>query len=548
MKPELTCLACRERLPEHVADRLTRDEREAVERHLAGCSACRREAALWSATAAALAARDDHIPPDARAEDGWLALRGRLPQRAMVTTLRRTTDLMDVDADSSTAAPRRIGVEVAQPRRSRRPSDRPSRRPSLALPAVVALVALLAALFGVFGAQLRRGKSSVVTGSGTPTPTACAPSALKATLPANAFVSDLSMTSPRDGWAVGEIGLPQQATAPSALMLRFQNCQWQPYGSSIPAAELFGVSMVSATDGWAVGATVKDFAASQANSATTHLWASDTLIALHYVDGQWRRASLPGAPKTIEASVRMTAAGDGWILADGGKSHTGPYTTKDAYTLLHYQGGAWTPTPLTFDTSGSLILSRIAATSSSDCWIAGYSTDGDTFAVAHYHQGVWTTWSGPQLGVTYPAIYAVTLTSPDNVWIAGSYPYKDANGDHTGPLALHYDGARWTRENIGDYGDQMGDHAIMALAAQSPTEVWAFPDNFAVATYEIAHESGGAWRWVAAPPHTLSINAAVFVSGTEGFASAVTPTSTGTGVQSVLLHYINGAWSEIPAS
>ncbi|HET9111389.1 MAG TPA: zf-HC2 domain-containing protein [Ktedonobacterales bacterium] len=541
MKPELTCLACRERLPEHVADHLAWDEREAVERHLAGCSACRREAALWSATAAALAAQDSRIPPDTRAEGGWLALRDLLPQRAMVTAQRRKADLMEFDVDSPTVDTRRAGATVADPR----PPRRTSRRPSLALPAVVALVALLAALFGVFGAQLRRGTSSAVTGSGTPTPTACAPSALKATLPANAFISDISMTSPRDGWAVGQIGSPQQANAPHTLMMRFQNCQWQPYGDTFPAAELFGVSMVSATDGWAVGATVQDFTSAQANGATTHLWASDTLIALHYVDGQWRRVSLPEAPKAVEASVKVTPSGDGWILIDGGKSHTGPYTTKNAYTLLHYQGGVWTPTPLTFDTSGALILSRIAATSPNDCWIAGYGTAGDTFAVAHYHQGAWTTWSGPQLGVTYPALYAVTLTSPDDVWIAGSYPYKDANGDHTGPLALHYDGARWTRENIGDYGDQMGDHAIMALAAQSPTEVWAFPANFEVATYEIAHESGGAWKWVAVPPHTLSINAAVFVSDTEGFASAETPAPTG--VQSVLLHYSNGAWSEIPA-
>lgn len=538
--PDLTCSACRERLPWYVAGRLAQDERSAVAQHLANCADCEREAALWRAVAAQLTDEDQRIPLDTHADQAWLTLRSRLPQQRRIAApaQQRKGQRMDPNADSLSA-----------PDQPDTPPRRPSRRAALALPAAVALIALAVALYGLFGAQLRRNER--IGASVTPTPTACASDALGASLPPNAIISDISMTSPRDGWAVGWVqqGGPEQTVAPKTLLLRFQNCQWQPTGESIAAAELFSVSMSSATDGWAVGATVIDESGAQAPSTTPHSWGSAQLLALHYVDGQWQRASLPSGTSGFSAKVRMTASGDGWMLIDSGKSHTDPYTVKNAYTLLHYQSGAWTPVPLTFDTSGALELWDVAALAPDDCWVVGYGTTAsETFAVAHYHQGVWTTWSASQLGMTYPTLYAITMSSPTDVWVAGSYGYQDATGDHSAPLALRYDGVTWTREPIGDYGDQHEGHDIMTLAAQAPTELWAFPQTFQLDTprYHMAHGSNGVWTWVAATPDSiLSVNTAVFVSESEGFAAAETQTPTGRA--SILLHYANGAWSAIPA-
>lgn len=547
MTPDLTCAACRERLPWRAADLLAPDDRAAVERHLATCADCQREATLWSGVATALADEERRIPPDARADDAWLALRDRLPRRSPLAVAqradRRKGSLVDLNADPTTppSAP-------SAPSIGGRPPQRPARS-ALALPAAVLLVALIVALFGLFGAQLRRGKTSAVTGSGTPTPTSCAPGALRASLPAHATIRDISMTSAREGWAVGWIsdGTETQATPPKTLLMRFEDCQWRPVGDSIPAAQLLSVSMTSAADGWALGATVTDFSVSQGNGVTQHEWIGATMFALHDVNGVWQRVSLPTAAQSVSGKVRMTTSGDGWMLIDSGKSHTNPYSATYAYTLLHYQDGAWTPTPLTFDTSGSLILWNLAAMTPNDCWIVGYGPDaGDTFAVAHYHDGAWTTWTGSQLGVNYSALYGITMMAPDDVWIAGSYPYQDASGDHAGPLALHYDGAHWTRANIGDFTDQSNNHAIMTIAAASPTEVWAFPDTLGYIDrdYHLARESSGAWTWTTAPLLITSVSSVVFVSPTEGFAAAVTP--TGPGYESVLLHYDNGSWSVIP--
>jgi hypothetical protein len=102
---------------------------------------------------------------------------------------------------------------------------------------------------------------------------------------------------------------------------------------------------------------------------------------------------------------------------------------------------------------------------------------------------------------------------------------------------------------VGDYGDQQSIHDLMTIAAQSPNELWAFPQtgHLSIPPYHMARESDGKWTWIAAAPvNIITINAVVFVSETEGFAAAVTQTPAG--IASVLLHYANGAWSAIPTS
>jgi hypothetical protein len=400
-------------------------------------------------------------------------------------------------------------------------------------------VALIAALFVGFGSRLRQARTPAV--SATATPSACAPDALRATIPANGRLSELSMTSARAGWAVGAIASgsdPSTATF-TTLMLRFEQCQWAPFGDSIASARLGSISMSSATDGWAVGNTFAD-----ANGV------NDTLLALHYSGGVWQWVSVPAAPTgVVGAKVRMTSAGDGWMLLDLGGRHVTPYQKQYSYMLLHLQNGVWTPVPLTFDQSGTSILWDIAASSADDCWIVGYDTgNGDSFDVAHYHQGAWTSWSGSQLGVRSAPLYSIAPLAPDDVWVAGQYPYHDASGDHTGPLVLHFDGEKWTRAPLNDFQDESNDHALMALAVQPSGGVWAFTDGFSdpLGHIYIAHDAqeatggSGAWTWTTGPDHIVWISSVVFVSDHEAFGVA------GAGMGSAILHYVNGVWSALP--
>src|SRR5262249_42673201 len=78
MNAEMACSECSNLLLEYVAGRLEPAERERVERHLATCDRCRREARLWRATRAEIAINEGAIPPDRHADDGWARRAGRL--------------------------------------------------------------------------------------------------------------------------------------------------------------------------------------------------------------------------------------------------------------------------------------------------------------------------------------------------------------------------------------------------------------------------------------------------------------------------------------
>ena len=248
MPHNLTCTECLARLPWYVAGSLAADERSALEQHLASCVDCRREAATWEAITAMLDDKDRRISEERRAGDAWLDLRNRLPAQTPIPVRKyehephRTLEVgLNAHGTGSPHAFRLSSKQLRHPARY------------LALLVAAVLIVLSVALFGVFGGQLRRGKAAAVTA--TSTPASCPTSALSATIPADAIIQDISMTSPRDGWAVGwiEIITPQDnVVVKGAVLLHLQNCHWQQVdATSIPAAELASVSMTS-TLSWGV--------------------------------------------------------------------------------------------------------------------------------------------------------------------------------------------------------------------------------------------------------------------------------------------------------
>jgi hypothetical protein len=557
MMPELTCHECRQRLPWYVAGTLSTDERSALTHHLAGCAACRSEAEQWGAVSAALERSESRIPPDTQELDRWLAVRGRLPERPSVTS-------------SLTSAVRLAHEDqTSQYRPYRAPSSRPvdatssQRRPVLALLATALLIALSAAFFGLFGAQMHHGNRSASAATSTPTLPPCASSAVSATLPPNSQISDISMTSAHDGWAVGQIWNPaHDATPPTTLVLRFQGCHWMPVSDydavNIPSAQLFSVAMDSATDGWAVGAYVKDLPIAQQNGTTTHDWIGDKLLVLHYVNGQWQTVDLPAGTTVGGSKVVMISPEEGWMLVDSGKSHTNPYTTVFGYDLFHYLNGTWHSVPLSFDTSGSLIIWDLAAMAPGECWVAGYGiASGDTFAVAHYANGQWQVWSSQQVGSASAALYQIALAGPDDAWIAGSYAYQDASGDNNGAFVSHFTGGGWMRQQLpaAPY-QESNDSTVMSITMLSPAEGWALvPDLLPPSLLphtghlqaEALHYVNGQWHWVTLPSPIMAAYDLSLFSPMGGFAVGTTLADLQADTpQGHLLYYDDGTWSVVP--
>ena len=165
------------------------------------------------------------------------------------------------------------------------------------------------------------------------------------------------------------------------------------------------------------------------------------------------------------------------MLVEGGKSHTNPYTAVYAYHLFHYLHGAWHPVPLTFDTSGSLIVWDVAATAPGECWVVGYGTaSADHFAVAHYANGRWQVWSSEQVGSSGASLYHIALAGPDDAWVVGSDYYQDAaGGSHNGSFVSHYTGGVWMKQQLPAAPDQEStDLTLMSITMLSSAEGWAF--------------------------------------------------------------------------
>lgn len=536
MTPDSACVTCRERLLEYAANVLPEPDREAVAAHLASCDACRRELEGWRAVQGALVEGDREIPPDDGAVASWSALRGRLAPRSLLThdTLN---DRRDLD---------RNGLDTRASRRAR-PTDAQNseRRPYVAVAAVLLIVTLAVAVFSVVGA---RGGAHNKSAASTPhgAAPACSTSQLHAETPPNSSLRSVSMISATDGWAVGYIWDWQSPTPPATLIMRFHNCVWSPVGQSIPSAWMFNVSMSTDGDGWAVGGTVRYLthpATGEPNSITTY--EADTLqvFVLRFTHGQWRQTPTPVSNMSgVSAKVQMTSTTDGWMLVDGGKSHTDPYTIAKAETVLHYAGGVWTVVPTPFKTPGEVFWD-LTTVSAGECWIAAYDTNTSVATVAHYQNGKWQTWNPGSSSDNYAQIMSIGVVNTHDVWVASPYEM------------FHFDGAAWKQITLPAAPRQTALGVVPEVVMRSATDGWVVAPDAAIVDNKVTgpsalHFDGENWQWETIPePDMNSVRAMQYVTDTQAWAvgDGATATSAGLVERAKFVYYDHGVWTELPA-
>jgi hypothetical protein len=371
--------------------------------------------------------------------------------------------------------------------------------------------------------------------------TACPASATSATIPKDAYLSDMALTSPTEGWAVGarqnDAGAPKEG-----LILQFHQCRWRPVALDLPNIMLSHISMDSPTDGWAVG-HVAD--ASQTSAST---------VLLHYSGGVWSAIAAPPALQVhLDISaLRMRTPDDGWIVALGPATTGTAYVSAYADTLLHDIQGTWVsvacPLPMIDD---------LTPVGPNDLWIAGTafvagSGKATTHSFAHYHDGHWTVMAQPA-GLWISSLHAVSST---DIWASG----RDSLDN---PAIAHYDGTGW--RDTSDALLKGGEYGI--VVALGDDTGWAFTVGLAsteipqtaeaqLSITDVSQEVGGQWQslnWRYSDITRLVAWAPVSDTEVWAVGSSVTyspPTplpgggSTSSGrTNTVLLHYADGAWS-----
>jgi hypothetical protein len=168
----------------------------------------------------------------------------------------------------------------------------------------------------------------------------------------DANLSGVTVTSPRNAWAVGAL---QQPNGPAhALILHWTGSTWKKMGAPNPggaarATFLSAVVATSARNAWAVGRY-------DAGSATRPL-------IIHWNGKAWRQVPSPrfAAGFVNLGALAATSARDAWAAGDVDEQHT---------LILHWNGSSWRRVNSP-DIGSKDELDAVGASSPTDVWAVG---------------------------------------------------------------------------------------------------------------------------------------------------------------------------------
>jgi hypothetical protein len=195
----------------------------------------------------------------------------------------------------------------------------------------------------------------------------------------------------------------------------------------------------------------------------------------------WARVRVPRALASAELnSVVMVAPRDLWAVGPG--------------TVLRRRR-AWArvkPPPFVAGAS-SFAMSKVPGTTG--VWISGYDEDGDQWRAARWTGSSWEeSIVGPGLIHNHPGRNIAAVSSSD-AWIVGRAP--DRNGK---ALVYHWDGSAWAA--VTDLPLPAGASELSGVAARSASDVWAVGSYLQPSgrTRSLAlHWNGARWSRVATP-------------------------------------------------
>ncbi|MCF2532482.1 hypothetical protein [Yinghuangia soli] len=228
-------------------------------------------------------------------------------------------------------------------------------------------------------------------------------------------VNAISATSPRDVWLVGD----SPNHSPFVTTQHWDGRSWQVREAPLPAGSeyggLLGLASRGPSDVWAVG------------------WAA-SFVTIPDPDG-----------------------GEPWP------------TLRQTGFVVHWDGRAWQQVPLPH-VSDSWALDSISATPTGDDVFAVGRSDVDGRPIMLRFDGrAWSVVPAPAFSGALGAFDSVAARSAHDVWAVGQW--KAGEGAPARPLAMHWDGRRWTEVPVpaetGElYGVALAPGGIVAVGIE----------------------------------------------------------------------------------
>jgi hypothetical protein len=255
--------------------------------------------------------------------------------------------------------------------------------------------------------------------------------------------------------------------------------------------ELVSVDAAGASDAWAVG----------------ERWPTEGIksLAVHWDGETWTRHPVPNDPAHLDrlSGVAAIGPGEAWAV---GVDIDGAGSLPDRSLVVRWTGDGWerVPSPnagTAPDENGR--LGGVTSLAPDDAWAVGsYRDPAPRPLTLHWNGTAWTVVAAPTpTGAEAAWLNAVSGTAPDDVWaVGGTIRLADSTRQ---PVALHWDGTRWTQHPLPVEADDESD--LLDVVAVAPDEVWAvgFEDSSALrlrwdgtswqrtpATAGFAHHSG----------------------------------------------------------
>jgi hypothetical protein len=250
-----------------------------------------------------------------------------------------------------------------------------------------------------------------------------------------------------------------------------------PQATAKTQSALFGVSMGSASEGWAVGNLVTTVPNPQGGPRLVVSRA----LGERWNGTSWQQVAMaqPPTQHALLQGVADLGSNDAWAV--GFTGDVAPGTSSPSGGLVeHWDGTRW----MIARTPGSSAetLTAVAGTGPNDVWVAGSMNlgapppAGDNTFFEHFNGTSWQTVPGPPGNFSEDPVEVTALAalSPTDVWAMGTQN-PEVTGEPGGlNMAAHWDGTAWTIVPTPNLGNTVSQTDVpTGVTAISANDVWA---------------------------------------------------------------------------